>query len=189
MATSRSKAATKPRKGGRKKPVRFVKAGSTSSKNGASSTNGKKTSRTSAPRKATTKKAPGRKSVESTKSTRAVKYQESPAWKDLAKANDRPKGPIADSDSYLGALSTARFAAVVLAVATLFTLYVGHVFATQDLLADVQTLRNENLALQMTYDKLEGGFHAKTGPEAIIAQAEKLGLSERLPTGTPIVVN
>jgi len=101
---------------------------------------------------------------------------------------ERSSARSTEGDTYLGALSTARFAAVVLAVATLFTLYVGHVFAMQDLLADVQNSRNHNLALQMTFDKLEGDFRSKIGPEAMFAEATRLGLSERMPTGTPIVI-
>lgn len=88
-----------------------------------------------------------------------------------------------ESDGWYGAISTARFVVIILAVATLFTLYVGHVFATQDLLADVQGLRNDRLALQMSYDKLEGEFHHATGPEKIFSAASELGLKDRLHQG------
>ena len=77
---------------------------------------------------------------------------------------------------------------IVLAVATVFTLYVGHVFATQDLLAEVQGMRNEQLALQMTFDKLEGEYHRVTGPEHVFEAARELGLEDRLLEGDPILL-
>ncbi len=85
-------------------------------------------------------------------------------------------------------MSTARFVVIVLAVATLFTLYVGHVFATQDLLAEVQGMRNDQLALQMTFDRLEGELHRVTGPEEIFAAARDIGLEDRLLEGPAIVL-
>jgi len=198
MATSRQKGIKtpfkkEPAKKGGKKPVRFVKSSTASSKTSKgpqrTASSRTTTTRKAKSKRATAGKAPVRGSVESKKTKRQSGVLSSPGWKDLAKANDRPSGPQPDSDSYLGALSTARFAAMVLAVATLFTLYVGHVFAMQDLLADVQNLRNENLALEMTFDKLEGDFHSKIGPEAMFGEAAQLGLSERLPTGTPIIID
>lgn len=85
-------------------------------------------------------------------------------------------------------MSTARFVVIVLAVATLFTLYVGHVFATQELLAEVQGLRNDQLALEMTFDKLEGEYHRVTGPERVFQEARDLGLVDRLLEGEPILL-
>lgn len=86
-------------------------------------------------------------------------------------------------------MSTARFVVIVLAVATLFTLYVGHVFATQELLAEVQGLRNDQLALEMTFDKLEGEYHRVTGPERIFESARELGLQDRLLEGDPVILH
>ena len=77
---------------------------------------------------------------------------------------------------------------IVLAVATVFTLYVGHVFATQDLLAEVQGMRNDQLALQMTFDKLEGEYHRETGPEQVFEAARDLGLEDRLLEGDPVLL-
>lgn len=88
----------------------------------------------------------------------------------------------------MGTVSTARFMVIVLAVATLFTLYVGHVFATQKLLSQVQGLRNDQLALEMTFDKLQGEYHRVTGPERIFEAARDLGLEDRLRPGAPIVL-
>jgi len=112
----------------------------------------------------------------------------SPSWRDLSTSNATQSSSRPDADTWLGAISTARFVVIILAVATLFTLYVGHVFATQDLLADVQGLRNDRLALQMTYDKLEGEFHHATGPEKIFSAASELGLKDRLHQGDPVLM-
>ncbi len=183
MATSKSRPSRSSAKGRAVKPVRFVK------KTTAQKRKEGKVSRTTAARAATQKKAPTRKSVESKKRSSLHSPAESPQWRDLAKINDRKRGPHPEVESYLGALSTTRFAAIVLAVATLFTLYVGHVFSTQKLSSEVVRLRNENLALQMSFDKLEGEFNYQVGPKAIFTEAEKLGLRERLPEGNPITLD
>lgn len=183
MATSKSRPSRLSAKGRAAKPVRFVK------KTTASRRNEGRDSRRTASRATIQKQAPTRKSVESNKRARPHSSTESPQWRDLAKINDRKRGPHPEIDSYLGALSTTRFAAIVLAVVTLFTLYVGHVFSTQKLSSEVGRLRNENLALQMSFDKLEGEFNYQVGPKAIFVEAEKLGLRERLPEGNPITLD
>jgi len=91
-----------------------------------------------------------------------------------------------NADTWFSAISTTRFVVVVLAVATLFTLYVGHVFATQKLLTEVQQLRSEELALQMNRDKLEGDYQRVIGPTTIFSEATKLGLKDRAQFGEPI---
>lgn len=111
-----------------------------------------------------------------------------PSWSDLADSQVIQQNARPEVDHWFGAISTARFVVIILALATVFTLYVGHVFATQDLLTEVQQLRNEQLALQMTQDKLEGELHHVTGPEEIFAAAGELGLSDRVHRGTPIIV-
>jgi hypothetical protein len=112
-----------------------------------------------------------------------------PTWGDLADSQVIQQNARPEVDHWFGAVSTARFAVIILALATVFTLYVGHVFATQDLLTEVQQLRNEQLALEMTYDKLEGELHHVTGPEEIFAAANALGLTDRVHRGTPIVLS
>lgn len=111
-----------------------------------------------------------------------------PGWRELAEGNASRQRPRQESPTWLGAMSTARFVVIVLAVATLFTLYVGHVFATQDVLTEVQGLRNDQLALEMTFDKLEGEYHRVTGPERVFREARGLGLEDRLLEGAPVIV-
>jgi hypothetical protein len=111
-----------------------------------------------------------------------------PSWNDLADSQVIQQNARPEIDHWFGAVSTARFVVIILALATVFTFYVGHVFATQDLLTEVQQLRKEQLALQMSQDKLEGELHHATGPEEIFAAAGELGLSDRVHRGTPIVL-
>ena len=111
-----------------------------------------------------------------------------PSWSDLADSQIIQQNARPDVDNWFGAVSTARFVVIILALATVITLYVGHVFATQDLLTEVQQLRSEQLALEMTFDKLEGELHHVTGPEEIFAAANELGLTDRVHRGTPIII-
>lgn len=111
-----------------------------------------------------------------------------PSWSDLADSHVIQQNARPEVDNWFGAVSTARFVVIILALATVFTLYVGHVFATQDLLTEVQQLRNEQLALQMSEDKLEGELHHVTGPEEIFDAAASIGLYDRVHRGAPVVI-
>jgi hypothetical protein len=86
-------------------------------------------------------------------------------------------------------MSTARVALVILAVAGLFTLYVGHIYATQDLLADVQRLRTENLELFLKKNRLSSAWDHATAPPVIYERARELGLSENVPQGETIIID
>lgn len=79
-----------------------------------------------------------------------------------------------------------RFAVVVLLLAGAFTLYVGHVHATKDLLEEVQTARSENQRLHLKRNRLQGEFARKTSPSVIYERARALGLEESVTYGTPI---
>jgi hypothetical protein len=81
-----------------------------------------------------------------------------------------------------------RFALVILALAALFTLYVGHVHATQDLVARVQEARQANRSLHLKHNRLKGAFDRATGPAVIQRRAQQLGLEENLAYGPPITV-
>lgn len=213
MATPKRRKSTTSSGSRTKKPVRFVKASAssksaapekkrsrpatTSAKAATSSRSTNSHSKTSTRPAATrstksdgskgrTRKETGRKPVAS-KSLR-VAAGTLPSWRDLANSNAAVQAARPEDSSWLGAISTARFVVIILAVATLFTLYVGHVFATQDLLAEVQQLRNEQLGLEMNYDKLQGELHHATGPEKIFAAAAELGLADRLQGGEPVFV-
>ena len=60
-----------------------------------------------------------------------------PSWTDLEHTNARRHTPTSDGP-FLEQVSTVRFAIFVVVLAATFTAYVGHVHATQELLADVQ---------------------------------------------------
>ena len=71
---------------------------------------------------------------------------------------------------------TLRFALLMVAVGALFTLYVGHVYATQELAAEVQQLQRENHRLILKHNRLRGEFDRMTAPSVILHRAEVLGL-------------
>ena len=84
---------------------------------------------------------------------RKTKSDTLPGWSDLTGANRR-SGGRATGSTFLERVSTTRFAVLIVGVAVLFTLYVGHVHATQDLLAQVQQERRENLRLHLKHNRL-----------------------------------
>ena len=104
-----------------------------------------------------------------------------PAWKDLdqpknkkAKSRKQAKG----SEAFLATVSTARLALVIVASALILALYVGHVLATQEVLADLEQERKTNLRLQLELNQLEGRFERLTAPDEIYRRALVLGLEE-----------
>lgn len=81
-----------------------------------------------------------------------------------------------DAPGEVTTISTARFGLLVVAVATVFTLYIGHVYRTQDLLNELQQMRRENLRLHLQHNELKGELDEATGPSVIHARAPELGL-------------
>jgi len=111
-----------------------------------------------------------------------------PDWTDLeTPTNQRRPGPSAE-ESFLERISTVRFAIVVLLLAGAFTLYVGHVHATQDVLSEVQELRTENKRLHLKRNRLEGKFARKTSPAVIYERARELGLRASVTYGPPVSI-
>lgn len=76
--------------------------------------------------------------------------------------------------------------ALILVIAALFTLYVGHVHATQALLADLEGARRDNLRLHLKHNRLKGEFDRATGPAVIYERARALGLEEGVAYGPTI---
>ena len=111
-----------------------------------------------------------------------------PGWNELAKANQRLQGS-GRRGTFLERISTTRFALLIGAIALLFTMYVGHVHATQELLAHVQQLRRENLQLHLKYNRLKGEFDQMVGPSVIYDRAHKLGLEEDAVYGPTIEID
>ncbi len=110
-----------------------------------------------------------------------------PSWKQLeSKKNRRLKREA--TSPFLDAMSTVRFALILAAVAAAFTLYVGHVHATQEILAQTEAARKENHRLHLKYNRLKGEFDRMTGPAEIHRRANALGLIEDAAYGPTITL-
>ena len=79
-----------------------------------------------------------------------------------------------------------RFGLLVLTIVTVFTLYVGHVYATQDVLAELQQMRRENLRLHLKHNQLKSAFDRATGPSVIYQRAGAMGLQDGIDYGPTI---
>lgn len=101
-----------------------------------------------------------------------------PSWKDL----DAPRNIRVDEERRLNAffssISTVRAAIIVAVLAVAFTLYVGHVHATQQLFAEVIQMRSANAQLRLDHNRVKGEFDRATGPSEINPKAAQLGLAE-----------
>lgn len=109
-----------------------------------------------------------------------------PGWNDLSTPNSRKKGR---GKGFSKPISTVRFLVVVLLFGSALTLYIGHVHATQDLLAQVQEARRTNLHLHLKHNRLKGAYDRATGPSVIHQRARELGLRESLTYGPTIEVD
>lgn len=104
-----------------------------------------------------------------------------PGWSDLSpKQNTRIRER---TGSFLEQVSTGRFLAFLILIAGAFTFYVGHVHATQNLLANLQQTRAENHELHLKYNRLKGAYDRMTGPSLIYERARELGLEESMTYG------
>jgi hypothetical protein len=190
MASSRS---NKSGSEGKKKDVKFVKSSPASSKRVPKKAVRSAVSHTVV--KPSSKSASKPSSKPTSKASRVRKTsafkgeRTNVSWNDLVTANDKKKSAHSDSDTFLNTLSTARFAAVLLSILTLFTLYVGHVLTSQDLLKDVQTMQRENQTLNLRLNQLLAEEDEMTGPVDIFNRARVLGLSEHAPLGKPIYLD
>jgi hypothetical protein len=118
---------------------------------------------------------------------RTRKGNDFPNWRDLATSNERVPSRSRLS-THIDNVSTVRFGLLLLAVALVFTLYVGHVYATQDALADVQRARRENLQLHLRLNQLKGDFDRATGPAVVYLRARATGLEEGIEYGPTIEI-
>lgn len=186
-------------KSGSKRATRFVKGG-------PATPTGKSTPRKkSVVRKTTTKSV---KSTTSAKSAQAASRTTTPrakaatrsqtkpkrdtpfgpSWNALEKDNARKRRKREAQATFMGSLSTVKFVLGVLAVAIVFTLYVGHVYATQELVQEVERLSRERLELELEYNRVRGQFDRVTGHDDIWERARALGLREAVPTGERLEV-
>ncbi|NNE71352.1 MAG: hypothetical protein HKN29_13445 [Rhodothermales bacterium] len=161
---------SKPRKGAAR-PVRFVK----------SSSPGRR-----APKRAVAKRAQSRTAtVSPRRRSKAADADGLPRWQDLS-STPASRGAHAQAGGLFAAVSTLRLALLIIATAALVTLYVGHVYATSELLAEVDQLRRENLDLHLRHNQVKADFDRASGPATIAARARTLGLVEAVPSGHPI---
>ena len=109
-----------------------------------------------------------------------------PSWTDLEPSQNRRR--TASGDAFLENVSTLRFSLIILAVAALFTLYVGHVHATSDLYSQLQQAQSENQRLHLKHNRLQGEFDQRVGPSVIYERARALGLQSSVTYGPPITV-
>lgn len=109
-----------------------------------------------------------------------------PSWADLEPSQDQRHQ---DDDSFFERVSTVRFALLLILFAGAFTLYVGHVHATKNLLGEVQEARAENQRLHLKHNRLQGEFARKTSSSVIYERARELGLRASETYGPPISID
>lgn len=110
-----------------------------------------------------------------------------PSWTDLEPPKNRRRST--SDGAFLENVSTLRFALLILAVAAVFTLYVGHVHATSDLYSQLQQARTENQRLHLKHNRLRGERDRRAGPSVIYERARELGLQESVTYGPPISID
>lgn len=152
----------------------------------------KKKSRSRDPRSTMTKASRGSRSVSQRRRRKPAKRAAAtatglPGWSDLASKKNGAvrKGGRSAKPSLVDGVPTFRFAVLLVTACALFTLYVGHVYATQSLVSEVQQLRKDNSRLVLKRNRLAGEFDRMTSPSVILSRAEALGLkssSEYAPT-------
>ena len=149
------------------------------------------------------KKSPARRAPARAKASRGT-TPTLPAWGDLgpvetgriakqatrAKAGAKKASKKAKERAQrlrpLDAVPSLRFGLLTLLACVILTLYVGHVYATQAVLSDLQDARRENERLRLTHQRLQGDVDRMTGPTTIMARAAALGLEEGVAYGPPI---
>jgi len=109
-----------------------------------------------------------------------------PSWTDLEPSQNRRRS--SSEGTFLENVSTLRFSLLILAVAGVFTLYVGHVHATTDLYNQLQQAQSENQRLHLKHNRLQGEFDQRVGPSVIYDRARALGLRGSVTYGPPITV-
>ncbi len=73
-------------------------------------------------------------------------------------------------------ISTLQFGLIIFLLAGILTGYIGHIHTSQDLLAEINTQRRENVRLHLQHNRLEADYNAFVGPSVIYERVEELGL-------------
>jgi hypothetical protein len=147
----------------------------------------KQTSKRYAVRKPTAKKPAAKPHARQRRPAGPRVYSGLSAWKDLSSGNAREIAPR--SGIRVAPVTTLRFGVIMLVLAGLFTAYVGHVNATQDVLAQVQQERRENLRLHLKYNRVKGEYDRMTGPSVIYDRARRIGMEEGHSYGPSILIS
>ncbi|MEM6326298.1 MAG: hypothetical protein AAF791_04195 [Bacteroidota bacterium] len=145
---------------------------------------------TSRPSPRPTSRAKQTKSARKPKATRAVMDRKSrtgdlATWADLgSKPTSRGQKTRASRRvKALDATPSLRLGVLALFACALLTAFVGHTFATQATLSEVQAAQEENERLRLTHQRLRGAFDRMTGPEEVMPAAARLGLEEGVAYG------
>ncbi|HIG75096.1 MAG TPA: hypothetical protein EYQ24_11115 [Bacteroidetes bacterium] len=158
-----------------------------------------KTTRPSSRKKTSSRKATSRakqtKAARKPQATRSVLKQKArsgnlPGWGDLGAKPKRGKKTRASRRvKALDATPSLKLGVLVLFACALLTAFVGHTFATQATLAEVQAAQAENERLRLTNQRLRGAFDRMTGPEAVMPAAARLGLEEGIAYGPALTLD
>ncbi|MCY3628703.1 MAG: hypothetical protein OXG94_01680 [Bacteroidetes bacterium] len=73
-------------------------------------------------------------------------------------------------------ISTLQFGLIIFLLAGILTGYIGHIHTSQDLLAEINTQRRENVRLHLQHNRLVADYNAFVGPSVIYERAGVLGL-------------
>ena len=114
-----------------------------------------------------------------------------PGWKELNQDTKKekrtsarkktPPPPPADS------LTTGKVALLIFAALIVLGSYVGHVFATQETLSNLERLEREQLMLQLEYNQKKANFDRMISPSEVYKRGRALGLTEGTEFSPPII--
>jgi cell division protein FtsL len=90
------------------------------------------------------------------------------------------------TEKVLARVSTTRFLLYVLLFCVASLTYVNHVYATQELLTNLERVRRENQQLHLRLNRLKATFDAATAPSLVIPRARALGLEQATGYGPEI---
>jgi hypothetical protein len=143
------------------------------------------TTRTTAPRRPTAAAKPAAKPARAAdpRPARGASGR-LPGWGELGGAPAARR--VGRLEKLLGRVPTRRFVLAVVFGALAFTAYVGHVYATRQLFAEVQQDRREHLRLSLKRNRLKGELDGLTAPGVVVERARALGLVEGLGYGPTI---
>ena len=113
-----------------------------------------------------------------------------PGWKDVHAKEKKKKNRLrSPKKATLSAeqLSTQKFALYTFLAVLLMSLYVSHVFATQEALARLEEVRHQNLQLSLEYNQKKASFDNLVRPDQVYRRAKELGFTEGTAFGPPVL--